>query len=139
MSLVREWVLFIYSFILSMGSLNAVLSTPRTLDIDQVLLHAPHERHRGRAAASTPAKLGYKIREDTDSRVMCRKFCAHHRRESETAELPRAKRVGNGCARRSLPVQASGMGRVVEQSLGVISTEGMRSSGFSRGVDQRGG
>ena len=54
-------------------------------------------------------KLGYKIREDTDSRVMCRKFCTHHRRDSETAELPRAKRVGNGCARRSLPVQAKGV------------------------------
>ena len=60
-------------------------------------------------------KLGYKIREDTVSRVMCRKFCALHRRGIETAELPRAKRVGNGCARRSLPVELSGMGRVVNR------------------------
>ena len=31
-SLVREWVLFILLFILSMGSRKAVLSAPRTLD-----------------------------------------------------------------------------------------------------------
>ena len=32
-SLVREWVLFILLFILSMGSRKAVLSAPRTLDM----------------------------------------------------------------------------------------------------------
>ena len=32
-SLVREWVLFILLFILSMGSRKAVLSVPRTLDM----------------------------------------------------------------------------------------------------------